>query len=137
MVDKAYSVGKVSDWRDTFQKPIPIAAFAIASLVVGGIHCAAWEFVFPTPTEQLLWRIASIFVTVAPVVEAAAIYHVNKRSYSMGDVIAVFAGAIEIVLPVSYALMRLFLIAEMFISLRRVPSEVYQQISWVDFIPHL
>jgi uncharacterized membrane protein len=105
--------------------------------VVGGIHCAAWEFVFPTPTEQLLWRIASIFVTVVPVVEVAAIYHVDKRSYSSGADNMVFGGVVEIVLPVSYALMRLFLIVEMFLSLRRVPSEVYRQISWVDFIPHL
>jgi hypothetical protein len=136
-VDKIYSVGNFGDWRTALWKPIPIAAFAIASLVVGGIHCAAWEFVFPTPTEQLLWRIASIFVTVVPVVEAAAIYHVNECSYSTGAAIMVFGGVIEFALPVSYALMRLFLIVEMFLSLRRVPSEVYQQISWVDFIPHL
>jgi hypothetical protein len=29
----------------------------LVGAMFNGIHCAAWLFVFPTPTEALLWRI--------------------------------------------------------------------------------
>lgn len=34
----------------------------IGGVVFGNIHCATWNFFFPTPTEQLLWRISSASV---------------------------------------------------------------------------
>jgi hypothetical protein len=35
----------------------------LGGIVFGGIHCLAWNFPFPTPTEVLLWRICSIYTT--------------------------------------------------------------------------
>lgn len=35
-----------------------------AFLVVGGIHCIAWNFYFPTPLDQLLWRVSAIATTI-------------------------------------------------------------------------
>jgi hypothetical protein len=32
-------------------------------LPFGGIHCGAWNFSFPTPQEQVLWRVASVLST--------------------------------------------------------------------------
>ena len=39
---------------------------ALAS-VFGGIHCAGWNFIFPTYAEQMLWRVASLAVTTIPI----------------------------------------------------------------------
>ncbi|KAE8444555.1 hypothetical protein EG329_014479 [Mollisiaceae sp. DMI_Dod_QoI] len=37
-----------------------------ASSILGSIHCVAWNFEFPTPTERLLWRVASVLTTALP-----------------------------------------------------------------------
>jgi hypothetical protein len=39
---------------------------AIATLVFGGIHIAAWNFDFPTPAERILWRVCSILSSTLP-----------------------------------------------------------------------
>ena len=39
---------------------------ALAS-VFGGIHCAGWDFPFPTYPEQMLWHAVSLVVTTIPV----------------------------------------------------------------------
>jgi hypothetical protein len=35
-----------------------------AGVVFGAIHCVAWSFHLPSPTESLLWRTASSFCCV-------------------------------------------------------------------------
>ncbi|KAG1822481.1 uncharacterized protein BJ212DRAFT_1328119 [Suillus subaureus] len=34
----------------------------ISGMLFGGIHCLDWNFVFPRPIEQTLWRMASIWI---------------------------------------------------------------------------
>jgi hypothetical protein len=36
--------------------------FILGSVILGGCHCIAWNFDFPTPIEQILWRVATIIV---------------------------------------------------------------------------
>jgi hypothetical protein len=38
----------------------------IGASLFGCLHLIAWDFAFPTETERLLWRIASIFTAAAP-----------------------------------------------------------------------
>lgn len=37
--------------------------FQIGAVILGLCHCLAWNFEFPTPTERILWRIASASIT--------------------------------------------------------------------------
>jgi hypothetical protein len=39
---------------------------ALAVMIFGAIHLAAWNFAFPSQAEQILWRISSIVITVLP-----------------------------------------------------------------------
>lgn len=121
------------DEVDHVAQPPPLLAFALAAVFVGGIHCAAWNFLFPSPIERLLWRIASILVLVVPLLEVlpTGIGHIMTNSEARIGWIVIY------VIPGLYATFRLFLIIEMFVSLRGVPPEVYHQLPWSDFIPHL
>jgi hypothetical protein len=111
-------------------QPTLVLAFLLTVAFVGGIHCAAWNFFFPTPFERLLWRIASIVVLVLPLLELLTILRFGS-SVDIMTITNVF------IIPWLYANLRLFLIIEMFVSLRGVPGEVYHQLPWSDFIPHL
>jgi hypothetical protein len=105
-----------------------ILAFTLTGVFVGGIHCAAWNFLFPTPIERLLWRVSSILVLVLPLLE-------NLLFLSHENIMSV--GIATFIIPSLYAILRLFLIIEIFVSLRGVPGKVYHQLPWSDFIPHL
>jgi hypothetical protein len=39
---------------------------AVSTLIFGGLYCVAWNFEFPTYTEKLLWRIASVCTAFLP-----------------------------------------------------------------------
>ncbi|KAL8399866.1 hypothetical protein RB594_000330 [Gaeumannomyces avenae] len=39
----------------------------IGGVLFGGIHLVAWNFVFPTPLEQSLWRASALLTTFIPV----------------------------------------------------------------------
>ncbi|KAF4632076.1 hypothetical protein G7Y89_g6053 [Cudoniella acicularis] len=39
-------------------------AFVFSSILLGGIQCAAWNFYFPSKSEQVLWRILSVIIPI-------------------------------------------------------------------------
>jgi hypothetical protein len=51
-----------------------IPGVILVTMVFGGIHCVAWSFAFPSPTEQLLWRISSIAITGLSLAVAGILY---------------------------------------------------------------
>lgn len=105
-----------------YPRPVFVGAF----LVVGGVHSAAWNFPFPSPTERLLWRIACVIVTCTPLV-----------IFLVGRQLSYWKNLALCLLMSIYVTARFYLVVEMFVSLRSVPIEVYHQSSWIDFIPHL
>ncbi|KAH8585642.1 hypothetical protein B0O99DRAFT_126286 [Bisporella sp. PMI_857] len=131
----------------------PVVVFC---LVFGGIHCAAWNFSFPSQTEQTLWHIASLVSTfgipVSCVLEGCfewfGLTHLyseefprlqhrtGKSSPRSGGK----AGWLDICancatwLPYSAA--RIYLVVEVFVSLRSLPEGTYDVVDWTKFLPH-
>lgn len=44
---------------------------SVSSLIFGGLHCLAWNFEFPTRTELVCWRVASLTSATVPTVALA------------------------------------------------------------------
>lgn len=108
--------------------------FLVAGLVFGGIHCAAWNFPFPTAVEQLLWRIASLLSAgLLPLFYAVLLYdiHVTEPRW-LRLPLPVF----QIVFAVGFVLARLFLIVEVFRSLFFLPPSAFVG-TWSSHIPHV
>ena len=119
-------------------------------LVYGGIHLTTWDFHFASQTEHLLWKIACIDIMgTIPlgVTFFACTDRINDIVFTKGwprakEMAAMSAlGYINWVLftPifVFYALSRIYIVVESFISLRHVPIGVYAAIPWVQDIPHI
>ncbi|KAH5714491.1 hypothetical protein HBI20_148720 [Parastagonospora nodorum] len=108
------------------------SSMIIISLAFGAVHIAAWNFHFPSPTEQLLWRISSIGVTTVPVLfilfMMSTVIHSKEYSDSL-------LGALVLPFTISYILFRLYMFTEMFISLRASPASVYQTPQWSQYFP--
>ena len=118
-------------------------------LLYGGIHLATWDFHFASKTEHLLWKIACI--DIMGTIPVGALYGLidrssirliymrnddeNRRIFTtLSDYLAwAFYGPLSIL----YALSRLYIVVESFISLRHVPIGVYAAVPWVQDIPHV
>lgn len=52
---------------DVFASRAFLLGTILGGTIFGGIHCAAWDFEFPTPVERLLWRIACLVIVILPI----------------------------------------------------------------------
>ncbi|KAF8861684.1 hypothetical protein BDZ45DRAFT_647304 [Acephala macrosclerotiorum] len=108
--------------------------FVIAGLVFGSLHCAAWNFAFPTRAEQLLWRISSVVTAGAlPLYYSVLLcdIHITWPKFRQLPL-----SIIEILLALAYLLARLFLMAEVFRSLFYLPPSAFIT-TWSAQIPHV
>lgn len=135
------------------------------AVAFGGLHCIGWNFHFPTPVEQLLWRIGSLAITFIPLVPVvlmlffafAVSLHVflqDRYNFKFPDFIHrssimnileslcitlwTILGVIGLMLCViGYLLARLLLLTQAIMLLRRQPNSAFYAINWVDFLPHM
>lgn len=107
-------------------------------LVLGGIQCIAWNFCFPSPIEQLLWRISLVLSTFLGVV--LCIWLWVRRSHIEAGAGKALAPLSETALDLTillYAIARIYLVVEIFISFRLAPANLYQSVDWLAFVPHV
>jgi hypothetical protein len=135
--------------RETVYMPFFVFAYF-------GIHLVAWRFVFPSRTEQLLWRVATFILMGLSAVYFLAIVVSNylapyfaRRFFNISG--AEFHAPIELAyrLPhwlavlihvpffAAYALARLHIIVEGFCNLRALVDTAYSTIKWENFLPHI
>ena len=109
--------------------------------IFGACHLIGWDFLYPSSVEQLLWRIASISYVVFPFLLMFLLFLTTvadddvdfwppecsvKYLNNMSLFITFFL----------YFLARVYLLVAIFISLRSVPSGVYQTVNWSLYFPH-
>ena len=108
---------------------------SIVALLFGGIHCAGWNFHFPSHAELIIWRVSSLIILIVPCIGALmmAVGYINiyfKYLYSIVE--AVFSFGIVI-----YVLARLTLFVEAFIALRHLPPGAYAVVEWTALLLHM
>ncbi|KAJ3562758.1 hypothetical protein NP233_g9378 [Leucocoprinus birnbaumii] len=99
----------------------------------GGIHLILWSAFFHTQREQLLWRVAALYITLEPVMFIAA----GGLVSSLGDTGAAFIGGIAGLSIAAYAACRGILIYICFYTLAHLPDRISQDISWTSLVPHI
>ena len=107
----------------------------LVTMVFGGIHCIAWSFAFPSPTEQLLWRISSIAITGLPLAVASIMFIADKLDYN-NPVLAMLRIPFAL-LALLYPVSRILLLVLSLSTLRSLPPSAYQTVQWTTFLPHV
>ena len=126
------------NWKVVVLLAIPTAAFGTSQLI-------AWNFIFPTRTEQLLWRYTCLgngFVLgVGCALEVGAII---KSRYTVAGLntfnnykLRWPTNILFIVPGIFYVGARTIVIFEVFISLRALPDGCFFNINWTAFLPHV
>ena len=102
-----------------------LAYGALTTVLINGIHISAWNNYFPSDTERFLWRITSISTCSSIFLLWAG---TNIRTKKTRLVIC----GLSVML---YWICRVYLMIDIFVSLRSVPEAVYQTVSWYDVLP--
>ena len=111
--------------------------FLIPSLVVmafGACHLIGWDFYFPTRAEQILWHTSSILCGVIPIAISTIFWFPGDLEDSSW---AEIADWILNTLFGVYFLVRGYLLVEVFVGLRSVPVDVYRDVNWSAYLPHI
>lgn len=126
----------------------------VASVWVGygAIHFSAWDSVFPTLTEKRLWRISASAMMGSMI--ASWIFG-NRKFYMVFSCLSrrlakkcrgvsderqkVSTAQIltDTAVLLVYLVARLFIIVEVFFSLRALPRGALVTIDWMEFLPHV
>ena len=105
----------------------------IVAMLFGGIHCAAWNFPFPSHAELIIWRVCSLIIVVVPgtlVSMIVALALDMDTIFKINVVLSVFGIVI-------YVLARLTLLVEAFIALRHLPPGAYAVVKWTALLLHM
>ena len=134
------------------KRGIEFVVFAIIGIVYGGFHCMAWHFVFPTRADQMLWRTASVAITVLPLLSVliGLIWDLSKEETlpqiknqnrtiekKIMGIIEVLTTIILIVLFFVHVSARLLLLGHAIWLLREQPVDVYRSVDWTFLLPHV
>jgi hypothetical protein len=135
-----------------------IGGLFLGSVVFGGIHLAAWKSEFPSKPEQIMWQVASLLCTlifilwvlwacfltvVGPIlmgmccIMCIKLPMFSEDSEKLAGISLILFLCLVLVLPLaSYVLARLFLLVEIFRTLRFLPPSAYTS-TWASSIPHV
>ncbi|KAF9471914.1 hypothetical protein BDN70DRAFT_998425 [Pholiota conissans] len=123
------------------EKFIILVTGALLGVLFGGIHCVDWDYVFPTHEEMVIWRASAVIITAVAamgVIVSSTLYlgQRNRRDEvvnSLWGESLLWVGAIGLI---PYAVARVLLLVEAFVSLRDLPQDALLDVRWTSFIPH-
>ncbi|KAJ5528185.1 hypothetical protein N7513_012344 [Penicillium frequentans] len=131
--------------RDIGHEPSLDKGFHVLfNLLYGGGHLAAWNAYFPTSSERWLWRISALALTTVPAWGALWIlWWMGVRSHRQmfypirnGD-LDIIAAPMFFTVMMIYTVARCYFVVESLASLRLLPADAYQTVSWTSVIPHI
>lgn len=111
-----------------------IVILAFIAPLFGAIHCLAWDAPFPTSKEALAWRVCAVATTSLPLLESA-VYLLDWGDSVDLDCIPM---KVFFLIPIGlYPIARITLITLAFTSLRALPADAFQTITWTKYFPNL
>ena len=111
---------------------------ALCPALFGAIHLASWNIIFLSNVEQWLWRTSALYCCTAGMIFTMLVLLLPNvdSGKEMGGLIVVLIFLI-MGLGLGYVIARLYMIVEVFLSLRALPHSAYEAVRWSSFVPHI
>ncbi len=106
---------------------LSLVIIGLCPTLFGAIHVTSWNIELPSDVELWMWRASSIYCLIAGVIAVISVETVD--TFVFGFVFFVF--------PPVYIIVRIFMIVEVFTSLRALPPSALESVQWSSFIPHV
>jgi hypothetical protein len=107
----------------------------LPSMIFGVVNALAWIPELPSNIELYLWRL-SVPSTLLSFLISAYFRPLEKRFWKSTSSHTTTLGIFNVILAF-YVIARGFIVVESFLSLRSMPTGVYEQVDWVTWLPHL
>jgi len=127
---------------------LPAAALYASGIASSAVHLAAWNWEFPSPTVQTLWRafgVAALGAAALPVLSVIRIFLLLSCGISSstsdadtlltGRMGLLWKGLVWLILLI-YIASRLALLSLSFYCFSSIPASAYIKVDWTAFIPH-
>ena len=111
-----------------------LSGLSVLSLMIfASVHLASWNSRLPSTIELWMWRGSSLFCVIYAAFFAFFFGGADKYFGALRDVLRnlMISGVFV------YLILRIYMIVEVFISLRALPASAFQTVQWSSFIPHI
>ncbi|KIL86673.1 hypothetical protein FAVG1_09929 [Fusarium avenaceum] len=127
------------------ESPLFVFIAFLLTGIYGGVHMAAWGWSFPSYPEEIIWKFSclSIVSSVPALILIISLTTlVAKEDLSDSEILSgsnlfdIPYVVILLILLLGYLFVRVFIIVESFISLRRASVGVFVSSEWIELFPH-
>lgn len=120
--------------RGWVEGTLPLALLGLFACGFGALHCLAWNSPFPTSKERLAWRVCSATTTALPAPLALLLFVLSSPDNS--KTMRKWIVPASIAMTLLYVIGRITIIVLAFMSLRALPADAFQTVTWNNYIPH-
>jgi hypothetical protein len=111
-------------------------ALYTTGIVFSALHIAAWNWEFPLPILQTVWRILGIAASGAALAPAITLPIFSAMNDLDVDAVALILLLMDFFFWIVYIISRLGLIVLVFYCFSSMPASVYKTVDWTNFLPH-
>ncbi|KAI9766758.1 MAG: hypothetical protein M1839_004775 [Geoglossum umbratile] len=141
-------MGQNPGWNLPGVQLLLLLIVASLSAAYGGVHAAAWRFLFPSPVEHLLWKVSCMVciagsipasIAVMAIADAWSFKPSQRRErlwLDWGHGLHAIPLVICVITLLVFIVARFFMVIEAFLSLRHTTIGSYATVTWALYIPH-